>query len=299
MTHVPHAYRMRLANQVSWSFHAMDEVRLWLHDFARILGLEPGTAACYRMFFITQDQGAAAEFLNFFGIDLPWTANGWRLYRHSKALRFGQHPISGDVVFELNADIIDHDEIKYIAMWTALRPVFGSLVPKGGTPVHGASAALDGKGVLIAASGGTGKTTCYNRLPSYWEKLADDQALIVGNGRSRFRIHPLPSWSEYLYKRAENTWDIHQGADLCAVFLLEQDNTDAVVPVNSSTSAYELFKSCREVWESHWARLDRQTRVAQSRRVFENAADIVRQVPVYHLKATLIGRFWEAVERVL
>ena len=50
---------------------------------------------------------------------------------------------------------------------------------RGGVLLHGALAAWNGNGVILAGPGGRGKTTASRRLPSHWQSFCDDTTLVV------------------------------------------------------------------------------------------------------------------------
>ncbi len=68
----------------------------------------------------------------------------------------------------------------------------------GGVLIHGALAELDGMGVILAAPGGTGKTTASNRLLAPWRSLCDDTTLVVRDAQGNYWAHPWPTWSCFL-----------------------------------------------------------------------------------------------------
>ena len=71
----------------------------------------------------------------------------------------------------------DQDDIAIQAMQVGLA-IAHEVQKRGGVLVHGGLAELHGQGVILAAPGGTGKTTASTRLPAPWHSLCDDTALI-------------------------------------------------------------------------------------------------------------------------
>ena len=58
---------------------------------------------------------------------------------------------------------------------------------RGGLPFHATLLEYQGQGIILAAPGGTGKSTCSRRVPPPWRACCDDEVLVVeGPGR------PLP-----------------------------------------------------------------------------------------------------------
>ena len=293
-------YQLRLDDGTSWVLSAMEELQPWLNSFATIMELRhcPNPNG-KKMFFITTDERESGVFLKSHRLEPPKTDKDWRKFRHSGAISYLQHRESGTTVVRLNTDLIKHKQIKYIAMWTALRPIFEQASSNGGLPLHAASASLMDNGILIAAAGGTGKSTCVQRLPPYWNRLADDQVLILSLKPKEFRFHPLPSWSNYLWEKSADTWDFQQSSSLRAIFFLEQAATDYVIPLKLDAASVKIFKSCQEVLQSHWARLGQQEGQKQRALAFQNACLIAKIIPTYRLLATLQGDFWEKIEEQL
>ena len=63
---------------------------------------------------------------------------------------------------------------------------------RGGALIHGALAERNGHGVILAAPGGTGKTTASNRLPAPWRSLCDDATLVVRDPWTPGCVPPSP-----------------------------------------------------------------------------------------------------------
>jgi SynChlorMet cassette protein ScmC len=90
-----------------------------------------------------------------------------------------------DKVIELS--YLSSKELQTISMSFALIPVYHGVISNEGLPFHAALVAWNGSGVLIAARGDGGKSTCAARIPKPWEAVCDDEAVIVrgGDGRNR------------------------------------------------------------------------------------------------------------------
>ena len=112
-------------------------------------------------------------------------------------------------------------------------------------------------------------------------------------------LHPFPTWSDYLWRDSDNTWDCRYAVPLTAIFFLEQADEDSVTPLLLGEASARTFKCSKEVWESHWNRLDDEKKRRQTEQVFLNGTGLVKNVPVFRLQATRHGRFWEEIEKVL
>src|SRR4030067_269672 len=98
----------------------------------------------------------------------------------------------------------------------------------GGVLIHGALAERDGIGVILAAPGGTGKTTASNRLPVPWRSLCDDTTLVVRNPQGNYWAHPWPTCSCFLEGESGGTWDVQKAVPVKGIFFLVQAGEDRV-----------------------------------------------------------------------
>ena len=201
---------------------------------------------------------------------------------------------------ELNEAFVAHPEIRYINMWSALREIHRHALRVGGTPMHAALAAHRGRGVLIAATGDTGKSTCSRRLPRCWQSLCDDQALVLRDPDGGFRVHPFPTWSDHLWRESKNSWAVERAVPLSAIFFLEQASIDRVVPLGDPSEAVlSVFGAAKQVWEPFWERMAPEEKMETSSTLFHNASEIAAAIPCYRLSATLDGEFWRGMEEAL
>ena len=180
--------------------------------------------------------------------------NQWKLYKQGSVYRIWSHDHTPEIFVELNKNFIDHKEIKIINMWSSLRVIYRHYINKSGGPIHAALAEFKNKGILIAASGGTGKSTCSKRFPDYWNTLSDDTALIVRHKSDNFRVHPMPTWSDHLWSTKLSTFRSSYSVGLSALFFLEQASVDEVVPLQKICAANKIFDSFKQIWESYWER---------------------------------------------
>lgn len=222
---------------------------------------------------------------------------GW-LVSHPDSLRVWCYNNTPDVVCEVkNNDKIA--EIEIINMWLALHPIYQRSMCIGGLPFHAGLIELDGRGVLLAAPGDTGKSTCCRRLPDYWKPLCDDEALVVFDTQKQYRTHPFPTWSNYLWRQSEKTWDVQYSVPLTGVFFLEQAAVDEIKPLGQGQAAVLMAASARQVCEKFWRTLAREDQRAFRKEIFDNACEMAKQIPAYRLCVSLNGAFWNKVEQVI
>jgi SynChlorMet cassette protein ScmC len=184
-------------------------------------------------------------------------------------------------------------------MWNALYPIYQKSIGRGGLPFHAALIEKKGAGVLLAASGDTGKSTCCRRLAANWTPLCDDEALVIADKEKRFRAHPFPTWSDYMYRGSDNTWDIQYSVPLCGVFFLEQSDTDETIALGQGEAAALVNKSVTQVCEKYWRTGSREFQRNFRRQVFNNAYALAKNIPAFKLRVSLNGRFWEKIEQAL
>lgn len=222
--------------------------------------------------------------------------DAWDFHDHS-TLRIWFHDHIPDVICEVKQ--IENPEIELINMWFALQPIYQQSIRKGGLPFHGGLVERDGRGFLLVASGGAGKSTCCRRLPEHWQPLCDDETLVVLGEEKKYRAHPFPTWSDYLWKRSEKTWNTEHSVLLLGVFFIEQSETDAVVPVGEGQAAVLMTESATQVCEKFWRNLIEKDEKRLRTELFNNACVMAKQIPAYRLCVSLKGRFWEKIEQVL
>jgi SynChlorMet cassette protein ScmC len=189
--------------------------------------------------------------------------------------------------------------VQYLSMWFSLQPIYQKSISLGGLPLHAGLAELDGKAILFAAPGGTGKSTCCRRLPGHWKALCDDEVLIVMDKNGRYLAHPFPTWSDYIWQRAENTWDIQYSVPLSAIFFIEQSSNDEVIPMKISHSSMNVMGSSLQVLEKYERTMSDEEKITSRKEAFSNAYEIAKNASCYSLCATLNGRFWEEIEKVI
>jgi SynChlorMet cassette protein ScmC len=191
-----------------------------------------------------------------------------------------------------------HDS-EIMNMWYALHPIYWGGIRARGLPFHAALIEREGKGIILAGPGGMGKSTCCRRIPKPWKPLCDDEVLVLRDERGRYRAHPFPTWSDYLWHRAKNTWNIEHGTPLQAVFFLSHAESDMSEPLKEAKAAAYVNESAGQVCRKYWQLKDGELRRAFTSSIFFNACEVVKRVPAFKLGISLKGRFWEEMESVL
>jgi len=286
-------FHLPLSNGVSWKLVAPASIQLWLGELARVMELPPGpgSSPARRIEFVARAERSAI-------LDRVRDEN-WRSLALGTAVRVWWHNAVEEAVVEFDTALLDHPEIRVIAMWTALRPLQFYAISAGGGPFHATLAHAEGRGILIAGAAGTGKSTCCRRLPAPWVGLCDDYALVVRRAAGEYMAHPFPTFSEYLSGASVKTWPAQTAVTVRAVFILEQSTNDGVERVAAHEASTLLFDAQKQLLATCWSRLDDAVAQDLRRRLFENACAMAASIPTYRLRATLSGRFWEKIEEVV
>lgn len=298
-----HDYTLPLADGTVWTFSTSVDGPFapWLDEFAGILSLKkaaadppskivPHPSYLGRIRIVPMDKNRTPA----------GTSKSWNSYTQGSAYQAWLNPLDHEAILELNPEFITHPEIRYIDMSAALRIVFLHCVAsRSGCSLHAASAAWNGRGIVIVASGQTGKSTCHGRFPKTWTPLADDCALAVKMPAGGYAVQPMPTWSNYLRKEKASVFDSGTAYPLKALFFLEQGETDEVEKVKPPIAAGILHRLSREAWGSYIGRFPAAEKKTLGRDVFEACCAIANATPGYILRATLHGKFWREIEKVL
>jgi SynChlorMet cassette protein ScmC len=187
----------------------------------------------------------------------------------------------------------------YGLMCEALPAVYWESICRGGLPFHAAFLEHKGQGVLLAAPGETGKSTCSRRVPPPWRARGDDEVLAVLSPEGRYLVHPFPTWTDYLWERAPNTWKVEAAVPLAGIFFLEQAPEDDCLPLGGSQAALAAITSAGQIMARFLSWCDAGEVRELRRTMFDNACTIVKQVPTFRLRVSLTGSFWKKIEAAL
>jgi len=222
--------------------------------------------------------------------------NGWKVH-DLEALKLWSHVNVPDVICEIGPQK-NHD-LEIIRMWLSLHPIYQRALYSGGLPFHAALIERNGRGVLLAGQGGAGKSTCCRRLPLSWHALCDDETLIVRDDHKRYSVHPFPTWSTHLRQSSEQTWNVQQHLPLAAIFFLEKSEKDEVMHLGQARAAANINQSAIQAYRGNWSNMDSEENRYFRIKLFENACELAKSIPAFRLRASLKGRFWKKMEKVL
>jgi len=289
-------YKIQLANDQRWQIIATKGVRSWVRKLASIMELKPCDRNGYPKLIFIRREHDEPVFCRDPGIDDCFPRSGWEA-RRFPAVQIWSHRCVPDKFCEIGHE--NGHELEIFRMLQALYPIFERAQESGGLPLHTALVERDGIGILLVASGNTGKSTCCHRLRNPWHPLCDDEALVVRDDQKRYLAHPLPTWSDHFMKRSERTWGVEGYVPLSAIFFLEQSERDEVFTMGKGKAAVLMSQSSMDVYHPTWKRLDIEELRILRKNLFDNACDLAKEIPSFRLGVSLGGRFWEKIEEVL
>ena len=294
-------YSLSLSDGSNWSLSGGGEYVNWVDKLATIMELKKTemNGSPRLVFYESGHTNARPPGPIDIGVPASFPSGseeGWNFYEHS-TLRIWHHHEISDVIGEVKINL--SREIELINMWFSLHPIYQRSISRGGLPFHGGLVEMAGKGFLLVASGGTGKSTCCARLPEGWKALCDDEALVVLTEKKTYRAHPFPTWSDYLFKRNKKTLDVQYSVPLSGLFFLEQSEADAVEPLGRGKTAVLMTESATQICEKFWRKLREEDQKKSRAELFDNACAMAKTIPAYRLSVARDGRFWEKMEEVI
>jgi SynChlorMet cassette protein ScmC len=170
---------------------------------------------------------------------------------------------------------------------------------RGGVLIHGALAERDGRGVILIAPGGTGKTTASNRLPHPWRSLSDDATLVVRDPQGRYWAHPWPTWSRFQDGGPGGAWDVQNAVPVNGIFFLAQAVENRVERIGPGQAVSLLGECVRQVSMLMPMGLFQEELRALHLERFNNLCALAQVVHPHVLHISLTGAFWREIEQAL
>lgn len=169
----------------------------------------------------------------------------------------------------------------------------------GGVLIHGALAEKNGIGVIMAASGGTGKTTASHRLSTPWRSLCDDTSLVLRDSHGKYWAHPWPTWSRFLWGGPGGSWEVENAVPLKGIFCLSRALEDSTEPAGAGKAVSLLMEHIKDAsFFMYWDADKEEARIIRLEQ-FKNLRYLIRAIPVNILHISLTGAFWHEMEEAL
>jgi SynChlorMet cassette protein ScmC len=296
------AYFLPLSDGRAWTIApcrgADAWVRDWVSGFASHLGLENSTGSSARGLYFGWAREESCDAIDTFSRFVPplppeFPAEGWKSWGRSGAV-FMWHPEIRDVFCGLYRS----REPGIERMRRALLPIIEESIAAGGLPIHGALVSHNGRGVLLTGRSGAGNSTCCRRLPSGWQVLGDDLALVVQRAGGGYSAHPLPTWSALEVGEVRWPCKVNCSVPLQASFLLQQSPEDGIEPMDKASAVGFILQTCEEALARQHL-LHGENGATLRRSIFDNALKLAKGMSFYRLRVSLGGRFWEKIEEIL
>ena len=127
------AYGLKLADGSLWKLTGTKAVSGWLAELAHIVGCGP----------FSQTPTHTIHFHGVKDLSIPPHAkpcfietgvNEWTPFKNGGIQRVWRHAHRPEIHVELHEAFLDHEEIRYINMWSALRELHRHALSNGGTP---------------------------------------------------------------------------------------------------------------------------------------------------------------------
>ena len=279
---------LRLANGQGWNIFCTEGTRSLVGKWASIMEMkENGSRAFPKMILVRKNEEIPIP-------GLP--GEGWKI-QNLERMRLWSHQRLPHVICEIGAE--DDSDLDIIRIWMATYPIYQRGMETGGLPFHACLAGREGAGVLLAAPGGGGKSTCARRLPPPWKALCDDETLIVRDPEGRYFVHPFPTWSNFFWGRKTRTWNVQEYISLSAIFFIKKGEKDGVVPMGRGEAAARMYQSAEQVCLRNWRDFSAEDERGEKERLFANACALSQNIPAFTLQVSLQGKFWKEVEKVL
>ncbi|PIS28378.1 SynChlorMet cassette protein ScmC [Candidatus Saganbacteria bacterium CG08_land_8_20_14_0_20_45_16] len=291
---MPTKFSLKLADGSSWQFIAFGKAKPWLRKLARIMKLKKkSNKKAVNVFILFQD-----------GSNLPGIAKIPLLYRNNLPLKGWQsngdqqaerwtHPQRSHTIFVLRKPF--NHQAMIIQMWRTLAPVYEQVIANGGLAFHAGLIVRNKKGVLLSAPGGTGKSTCCRRVPKPWQAWCDDECLIVKT-RNDYRVHPFPTWSEYLGdQKCQHSWPTMQSACLSNIYFLEQATKEGVEPIHPGVATVLIHHTAKDMTQKAWPQPKTAFPLNMKHKIFINACRLAKKISCFNLKVERFGKFWNNI----
>lgn len=270
-------YALTFSNGVEWHITPTDPFAVGVvKRFAECMKLEPVTQPHNKSGNVRIVSVRSSER----GCSMPSIVNGSAICTLAKSI----------------SDMWERDYYYFSAIWLAV--VADAL---GGPTIfiHSALAEYEENGILFAAPGGGGKTTASRRLPLPWKSLCDDTTVLVRDESGLWMAHPWPTWGTPSEDWKCIPCNVRHSVPVRAIFFLDQSELDDVDPVCGGEKLSMLAHASAQATTFATQILDPDSKRQSSLLWFSHLTEIAAQIPMFRLRLSLRGKFWETVEKTL
>lgn len=286
-------YILRLCNGAEWRICSSESMAGWVEEYAGIMGLEKaeGLSEPFCFFYDGRTEDTIPESIR------KITRNyKWRKIKYHKS-EYYTSAETESILYAILNETTEEDRI--YNMWFSLHPFYYHFIRRRIFPMHAGLAERNGKGILIAAPGGTGKSTCCRRLPKDWRVLSDDEVIIVLKLDNSPGAHPLPTWSNLIVGNARKSWASNDSVKVDAIFFIEPADIDEIIPLNQADSAALINQSATQIMRRAWDYWNSGVKRKMQGDVFAMACIMAASAKGYKLRVSLESKFWEEIDKVL
>ncbi|MBF0526545.1 MAG: SynChlorMet cassette protein ScmC [Deltaproteobacteria bacterium] len=282
-------YTVSFSSQHVWNLTAAPEAHWWLDHFASVMSLPRCVDSAGPRIVVSSSADTAR----------PVKSNGRPGFGGAYG-RFVWQPETGDIFVDIPSDIRKEPGARSSSFKSLLLAMAALMPSDGGFLLHAATLVKDGQAVLVAASSGGGKSTTARRVPSPWTAPGDECCFLAPDGPNGYRVHVLPTWSLVAAGAGVKvSWDTQRSYPVRAVCILKQDDHDSLSPLGITAGTVCLSDAARQAVWFPVTMMDESLRAWFLHRSFEAACAAAANIPVFLLRSSLTGCFWEELETAL
>jgi len=217
----------------------------------------------------------------------------------SRQIRWTQLPRerAGRIICNVGSNVGEEVFMAYILYISQIIAHFSEKT--GGLLLHAAMVCKGRNGIALMGGSGSGKTTSSRRIPAPWRACCDDYTLVMPDFNGKYWVHPWPTWSRFFQGGPGGSWPVRDAIPLRAIFFLQPAATDDWA---EATARQPVVKTLAAVEQAMWLitpQLEKpQQRTVRLRRL-KNVIALTQAVPVFQLRLTLTGQFWQTMENAM
>jgi len=209
------------------------------------------------------------------------------------------YPDNLNICVSLSPETHDDYKTRSMSFKTLIITLTSVLEPHGAMFLHAATLVRDNEAVLVAASSGGGKSTTASRIPPPWHAPGDECCIVIP-AEDGYQVYTLPTWSAVATDPDRTkTWETGRPYRLKAFCILKQDTEDEMEKVGKAQSIAAITGSARQAAHIQLDRSGTEINQQYFSGCYRTAEEMVQTIPVYLLRTTLTGKFWEKLKQEL